>query len=181
MRTTALIAIGFALATAQAEAQTADPLSGHNHHMFAGIRTLLVRSAEKMPEDKYAYKPTEAVRTFGQIIGHVSDWQYTYCSLVRGEKRPAVAIEKTKSTKAELVAALHEALAYCEPVYSALNDANAADIIKLGTHTMPKIGVLQVNVIHATEHYGNLVTYLRMNGIVPPSSEPGFSVPAPRK
>ena len=157
----------------------ARPLSDHHRHMYAGIKVLLVRSAEKMPETEYSFKPTPAVRSFGQIIGHVADAQYRYCAMVLGEKMPTPMNEKNKTSKADLIAGLHEALAYCDRAYDSMTDAVGAELLKLGPMEMPKLGMLNVNVIHSTEHYGNLVTYLRMKEIVPPSSEPNFYVPMP--
>jgi hypothetical protein len=87
--------------------------------------------------------------------------------------------EKVTTTKAGLVAALAEALAYCDRAYATINDANAADILK-GGHDTPRVHMMTVNLVHATEHYGNLVTYMRMKNIVPPTSEPGFTT-RPRK
>src|SRR5687768_12328887 len=108
----ALILIGALVAPASAAAQES-PLSSHTRFMYAGVKAILVRSAEKMPEEQYGFKPTEAVRSFGQIIGHVTDWQYRYCSTVLGEQNPSKgSAEKTVSTKAELIDGLKTALAY---------------------------------------------------------------------
>lgn len=156
------------------------PLSDHTRFMYAGVKLLLVRSAEKMPEEHYGFRPTESVRTFGEIIGHVTDWQYRYCSTVLGEKNPRPVIDRTKASKTELVATLKEAVAYCDRAYDGLSDSTAVQLVKLGMD-MPKLGVLNINNIHSTEHYGNLVTYLRMKNIVPPSSEPGFTVQPPKR
>jgi uncharacterized damage-inducible protein DinB len=159
-----------------------NPLSQHNRFMYAGVKQILAKSAEKMPEDKYDFRPTDAVRTFAQIIAHVTDWQYRYCSTVLGERAPVAPIEKTERTKAELVAALSAALDYCDRAYDTLTDSTAAQIVKLHpTMPMPKLGVLSLNNLHSTEHYGNLVTYMRINNIVPPSSEAGFTVQPPKK
>jgi len=83
-------------------------------------------------------------------------------------------IEQSKSSKADLVAALKEACAYCDKAYDSMTDASATEVVKSMGHDMPKLGVLTVNVVHTVEHYGNLVTYLRMKNIVPPTSDPEF-------
>ncbi len=145
-----------------------------NKSAYRFVKTTLLRSAEKMPEESYGFKPTEAVRSFGQLIGHVADAQYMFCSAVLGEKNPAPRIEKTKSSKAELVASLKSAFAYCDKAYEGLTDASASETVKLFMDDMPKIDVLTANAMHSVEHYGNVVTYLRLKDIVPPSSEPGF-------
>ena len=126
-----------------------------------------------MPEENYGFKPTEAVRTFGQILGHVADSHYSFCSGALGEKRPAVKVEQTKTSKADLIAALKDALAYCDKAYEGLTDASAAQMVGHGNGT-PKLGLLTVASLHSIEHYGNLIVYLRMKNIVPPSSDPGF-------
>src|SRR5260370_24205884 len=130
-----------------------------------------VSSAEKMPEGNYNFKPTEAVRSYGQIGGHLADAQYNFCSLALGETNPALKIEQTKTTKADLVAALKDALAYCDKAYDSMTDASGIPTVKLlGIH-MPKFCVLNINNAHDMEHYGNLVTYMRLKNIVPPTSE----------
>ena len=141
---------------------------------------ILLRSAEKVPEENYSFKPTEAVRSFGQILGHVADAQYSFCSSVLGEKNPGLKIEESKTSKADLIAALKAAFAYCDKAYDGMTDAAAVQIVKFGGADSPKLGVLNVNSLHTVEHYGNLVTYMRLKNIVPPTSEPGFQA-TPKK
>ena len=124
-----------------------------------------------MPEESYNFKPTDAVRSYGQIIGHLADAQYTFCSTAMGEKNPGLNIEKSKTTKAELVSALKDAVAYCDKAYDSMTDATGAQMVKFFGMDMPKLGVLNINNLHDMEHYGNLVTYMRMKNIVPPSTE----------
>src|SRR5437867_1722703 len=84
------------------------PLNAFNVRAYGYLKDVLLRSAEKMPEENYNFKPTEAVRSFGQILGHVADSQYMFCSLVLGEKNPAPKVEKTKTSKADLIASLKD-------------------------------------------------------------------------
>jgi uncharacterized damage-inducible protein DinB len=163
------------LAPAAVSSAQENPLSAWNKHVYGGLKNVLLRSAEKMPEENYGFKPTETVRSYGQILGHVADAQYIFCSKVLGEKNPAPEVEKTKTSKADLIAALKEAFAYCDKAYDGMTDASAAQVVKLFGSDAPKLGVLTVNSAHVVEHYGNLVTYMRMKNIVPPTSEPGFS------
>jgi uncharacterized damage-inducible protein DinB len=153
------------------QASPANPFSTFNKFTYARVKTILVSSAEKMPEENYNFKPTEAVRSYGQIVGHVADAQYTFCSLALGESNPGLKIEQTKTTKADLVAALKEAVAYCDKAYDGMTDASGAQMVKLFGMDMPKFGVLNINNMHDMEHYGNLVTYMRLKNIVPPTSE----------
>lgn len=156
-----------------AAAPPKDQLATHARMMYGGVKVVLLRSAERMPEENYSFKPTESVRTFGQILGHVADSHYMFCSGALGEKRPAVKVEQTKTSKADLIAALKDALAYCDKAYDGLTDASAAQMVGHGSGT-PKLGLLTVASLHSIEHYGNLIVYLRMKNIVPPSSDPGF-------
>jgi uncharacterized damage-inducible protein DinB len=148
------------------------PLTAHNKVIYAGLKGLLLRSAERMPEENYGFKPTESVRSFGQIVGHVADSQYLFCSRVLGEKNPAPKVEETRTSKADLIAALKEAFAYCDKAYNGMTDSSSVQLVKLFGQDAPRLGVLNVNNAHGAEHYGNLVTYMRMKNIVPPSSDP---------
>jgi uncharacterized damage-inducible protein DinB len=153
------------------QAPPANPFSTFNKIAYTRVKGILVASAEKMPEENYNFKPTEAVRSYGQIVGHVADAQYMFCSLALGEKNPGLKIEESKTTKADLVAALKEAEAYCDKAYDGMTDAAGAQTVKLFGGDIPKLGVLSINTMHDMEHYGNLVTYMRLKNIVPPTSE----------
>ncbi len=158
-----------------------NPLSAWNKTAYGAVKNILLRSAEKMPEENYSFKPTDAVRSYGQILGHLADSQYYFCSTVLGEKSPAPKIEQTKTSKADLIAALKDAFAYCDKAYDGMTDASGTQMVKLfGTEDTPKLSVLTVNQMHNLEHYGNLVTYMRMKNIVPPTSEPRPQ-PQPKK
>ena len=180
MRTLLRTLLIFLLAPAAVALAQDNPLSAHNKFVYGGVKNILLRSAEKMPEENYNFKPTDAVRSFGQVVGHVADSQYTFCSIVLGEKNPAPKVEQTKTSKADLILALTDAFAYCDKAYDSITDASAAQMVKLFGGDTPKLGVLTVNNIHNVEHYGNLVTYMRLKNIVPPTSEPGF-LPQPKK
>jgi uncharacterized damage-inducible protein DinB len=158
---------------ASASAKPAPP-NAFQKEAYGFVKATLLRSAEKMPEESYGFKPTDAVRTFGQILGHVADSQYYFCSAVLGEKNPAKMVEKTKTSKADLIAALKDAFAYCDKAYDGLTDTAARETVRVFHGDMAKLDVLTANAMHGVEHYGNLVVYLRIKNIVPPSSEPGF-------
>ncbi|HZA98613.1 MAG TPA: DinB family protein [Gemmatimonadales bacterium] len=129
--------------------------------------------AEELPESTYAYRPTPEVRTMGQLIGHVAGAQYLICAAALGEPpRREDDIEKTRTRKADLVAALKASTQYCTKAY-AQTDRNAQQTTKLFGQERTRLYALGLNANHNAEHYGNLVTYLRLNGIVPPSSRRG--------
>jgi len=157
------------------------PFNAFNRTAYGHVKTLILRSAEKMPEENYGFKPDESIRSFGQILGHVADSHNYFCSVALGEQNPAKAVEKTKSSKADLIASLRDAFAYCDRAYDGLTPAAGAEMVKLfGDRPLPKVDVLTANAMHGIEHYGNLIVYLRMKGLVPPSSEPGV-MPGPKK
>lgn len=170
------LAVGPVAVFAQ-EAQTAptppaNPISASEKGVYGYLSGTVIAAAEKMPEENYSFKPTPEVRSFGQLVGHVADAQYMFCSTATGEPSPMKAsIEKTKTSKADLVAALKEAVAYCNKAYAGMTDAQGSQMTKLMNFDMARLTVLSVNNAHTDEHYGNMVTYLRLKGIVPPSSE----------
>ena len=155
-------------------AQTPDlkSMSGYPKMVNTQVTAWIEGAANKMPEEEYGFKPDPAVRSFGQILGHIADANYLFCSAALGEKNPSPDVEKTKTTKADLTSALRDAFAYCNRAYAGLTDANAAETIKAFGQERNRLGVLWFNASHNLEHYGNLVVYLRSKGIVPPSSEP---------
>jgi len=152
----------------------ANPLMANNKFMNKAVQKILLSSAENMPEENYGFKPVETVRGFGQIVGHVADSQYHFCSIVLGEKDPGLKIEKTKTSKADLIVALKGAFSYCDKAYDGLTDVSATQTVKFMGGDTPKLGVLNINQMHTMEHYGNLVTYMRMKNLVPPTSDPDF-------
>jgi uncharacterized damage-inducible protein DinB len=150
----------------------ADPLTSGQKMLHTIAKTNLIRAAEKMPEEHFAFRPTEEVKTFGQILGHVADAQYMFASAVLGVENPAPGVEKSKTTKADIVQALKEAFEYADKAYDTMSDAEAAQSVKFFGRDHAKLTILSFNSWHNNEHYGNLVTYMRMKGLVPPSSEP---------
>ncbi len=125
----------------------------------------ILKSADAMPESKYSYRPTKEVRSFAEILNHVADISYTLCSSVKGEANPAAAT--AKRSKAEIVAYLKGSFDYCDGVYAGFTDAHLNDPADFwGTKTNKMFVLTQVGN-HDALHYGNLVTYLRINGLVP--------------
>jgi uncharacterized damage-inducible protein DinB len=143
--------------------------------MHATIRRNIAEAAASMPADEYAFKPTPEVRSFGQMIGHVINGNFFFCSQARGEKSPSTQNHEAVTDKAALVKALNEALAYCDAAYSDTTDTNFNQIMKVpgpgGTSGQTARGsILTFNTAHNNEHYGNLVVYMRLKGRVPPST-----------
>jgi uncharacterized damage-inducible protein DinB len=129
-------------------------------------------AADELSEALYAYRPTPDVRTFGELFAHIAGSQNMYCAMALGEKPPAEdVVEKGAKTKAAIVAALKESNQYCERAY-ALPDASLNAPVDIFGQQHPRFYALIANAAHDGEHYGNVVTYMRMNKLVPPSSRP---------
>jgi hypothetical protein len=170
-----LIAAGvIALAAEAQSAGGTNPISSAIRSGWNAAKRNIARSAELMPEADYGFRPVETVRTFGQILAHVAGANYVTCAAAKGEKSPFAesAFEKTAKTRAEIVKALNDSIAYCDAAYAALDDARAAQIVDLPFDggKGARAGTLMMNTGHVQEHYGNLVTYFRIKGIIPPSS-----------
>lgn len=148
-----------------------NPISTSALNTYQGIATNVLKSIEKMPADKFSFKPVEVVMPFSEFAGHLAEANYGYCSIVSTVAPPKVEFRKEKSKEA-LVAAFKGAMEYCVAAYSSLTDEKLASTIKRGTREVPVSSVVIGNIGHTFEHYGNMVTYLRINGQVPPSSEP---------
>jgi uncharacterized damage-inducible protein DinB len=151
-------------------AEDANPLSTEARQAYTEVKSNILKSAGKMPEENYSFKPAPRVRSFGQLLGHVAEEQYFFCGSVKGEQK-AVDVEGAKTSKADLVAALEDSFAYCDAVYDGLTDATAIQMVKVGQSQHTRLRMLWGNTVHDTSHYGNIVTYLRIKGLVPPSTE----------
>ena len=140
---------------------------------WASAKRNIVESADQMPEADYSFKPVDTVRTFGQVLAHVADTNNFYCARSKGEAPPVPdgTLEKTATTKAAIVKALAESVAYCDAVYASLTPATAADMVKADNTQIPRAQPLFTNISHNVEHYGNLVTYFRIKKMVPPSTK----------
>jgi uncharacterized damage-inducible protein DinB len=149
----------------------ANPITVSEKGLYSFVSSAAVRAAEKMPEENYSFKPTPDVRSFGQLVGHVADANYMFCSQASGEANPVKGIEKTKTSKADLVSAIKDAVAYCNKTFDGMTDARGSEMVKFFNFNLAKLTLLSLNTAHTDEHYGNMVTYLRLKGIVPPTSE----------
>jgi uncharacterized damage-inducible protein DinB len=148
---------------------------------FQQIQGLAMKTAEKVGEDLYSFKPTPDVRSLGGVLGHIADGNKLLCTVASGDavdfekimKDPSgVQVHEKKTSKAEIIAALNETKAFCESVFAKIDDTSGQQPVAwFGGQKMPKAMILTLLNNHVWEHYGNLVTYMRLKGIVPPSSE----------
>ncbi|MHB1224622.1 MAG: DinB family protein [Gemmatimonadaceae bacterium] len=180
MASALLLVLVPAVAAAQAPAAGATTAAAANPNPavaaaavpYESVKDYLLRSAEQTPESLYAFKATPEVRSLGQLIGHVADAQNSLCSTALGETSSQPSAEETMTTKAALVEALKASITLCDRAY-AQTDADAMAAAKVFGRESTRLGALVMNSTHDSEHYGNIVTYLRLNGIVPPSSQRG--------
>lgn len=167
-----IAALGLAFVAAPLLAQEpANPLTDSAKGTFEYVKANIMKAAEQVSEADYAFKPTPEVRSFGQLIGHVANANYGICAAASGETKPDVDVEKTMTTKADLQKALGESFAFCDKAFAGMTDAKGAETVKFFGGTRPRLAVLAFNTAHDFEHYGNIVTYMRLKGMVPPSSQ----------
>ena len=180
MRLHTLMVVALACAPSAGLAQEMSMMRGQAGGV-ASVRPLydmakgwLIRSAEQMPEANYPFQPTPEVRTFGQLIGHVANANYLFCSAVKGEKNPSTGDFEKTTAKAALVQAIKDAFAYCDAAYQIADMKAMEEVTLFEGMKGSRLWALMFNVAHNTEHYGNIVTYFRLKGMVPPSSQGGM-------
>lgn len=167
-----LLAAAAPLAAQQQQAAVNTSTVANAKSLFAMSHRNVLRAAEQFPESLYAFKPTPEVRSFGQIVGHVADAEKMFCAAATGTRSnvDAASSAEKKTTKAEIVQALKDAGAACDAAY-AQSDADAQTPVSLFGMSGSRLWVLNFNSAHVMEHYGNLVTYIRLKGMVPPTSQ----------
>jgi uncharacterized damage-inducible protein DinB len=165
-----------------ASAQTSDGLysrllsmsmSDSAKAMHAVIRRSLAQAAEQMPNEDYVFKPTPAVRSFGQLVAHVANANFFFCAQAVNQPVSSTNYEAGDTSKPVVLKALNESLAYCDKVVADTTEANFSQPVKMvvapGGQTSRGL-LLGFNTTHNNEHYGNMVVYLRLKGLVPPST-----------
>jgi uncharacterized damage-inducible protein DinB len=156
---------------APAAAQTAPDVSMKGQYEMA--KGWIMKSAAMMPEADYSFKPTPDVRSYGQVLGHVANAVGMICVAPTGAKSPLAGNAEQLATKAELTKALADVFAACDKAWAGVTPSWNTEMVDFFGKSQPKMGVIAFNTSHLFEHYGNLVTYLRLKGHVPPSSSKG--------
>ena len=185
MRWRSLMVLVVAWARVPAAAQTTDggydkalssSLAKVAQAMHSTIRTDLADAAEAMSDADFAFRPTPQVRSFGQLVGHIANANFFFCSQAAGEKSPSSENYEAVASRTTVLKGLKESLAYCDRVYRSTTDATFNKPVRMGsgpglppTDTV-RGAVLMFNVAHNNEHYGNVVVYMRLRGHVPPST-----------
>lgn len=136
---------------------------------YTAVKNNLLKAAEKIPEDAYGWKPVDSVRTVGALIGHIAGAQARTCGIVSGKQ---TTVDVNKTAKADLVAALKASFDACDAAWDSMTDAAATEMISGRGGQRSKLGMLvSTSIIHNNEEYGYLAMYMRVKGIVPPSSD----------
>ena len=186
MRHALAVAIAIYASSATASAQTSDggfdkalssSLAATAKAMHATIRRDIAEAADALPAEDFAFKPTPDVRSFAQLVGHLVNANFFFCSQAKSAAMPATTNFERVADKAALMKGLTDALAYCDAVYDSTSDADFNQAVTLKgfpgmnpTTTTSRGAVLMFNTTHNNEHYGNIVVYLRLKGKVPPST-----------
>lgn len=141
--------------------------------LYENVKGWLTRSAEQVPEEHYSFKPTPEVRSFGELMGHVANANYLFCAGATGEDNPNGTDYEKTTAKADLVAGVKASFEYCDSAFQ-MSDTKALEQATFFGQTGSRLWVLMFDVAHDMEHYGNVVTYMRLKGMVPPSSQPSM-------
>jgi hypothetical protein len=188
MRTSAVLAVCVMALAVSAGAQASKGKTKEEHRTVqqvldrtvSGLEREFISAAEAMPEDKYDFAPTggefKGVRTFGQQIKHVAAVNYVYGAVILGEKPPADAANEegpaSVTSKDDVLKYLKDSFAYVHKAIATINEHNLVEPLKspYGEAAVTRLGVANSVSAHGFDHYGQMVEYLRMNGIIPPAS-----------
>lgn len=170
---TFLVSSSPVLAQAQAPAVQKVGLVQYVKAGYGGIKRDLLAAAERMPETDYGFKPSQMseARTYGAVIAHAADGMFGGCARVKAVPNPQPEIEKTLTSKADIVKALADSIAFCDEVFSTLTDQNAQDYVRQGPVEVPRVAAMMGLLAHNAEMYGISSVYLRARNLVPPGSE----------
>jgi hypothetical protein len=172
-----MFACALVAATVQAQAPAAGgqqvPLSEGLRRSYATLKMNLTESAQKFGEADYGYRPSPDIRPYGGQLAHVANSQFNACAAARGEKNPhqGTNLEQTMKTRDEIVKALADSFAFCDPAFANLTDQSAVELVQQGQNQVARGSVLTNLIVHGNEEYGILTVYMRTKGMVPPSTE----------
>jgi len=140
---------------------------------YAGVKANLTEAAEKLADADYTYRPSPEIRPYGAQFAHTANSQFNACAAAKGEPNPngTANLEQTKTTRADIVKALADSFAYCDPVFAALTDQSALELVRQGQNQVARGSVLANLIAHSNEEYGVITVYLRTKNLVPPSTE----------
>lgn len=179
-----ILLLSTALAAAQAPApaaanQPAPPIkpvtlsaAADVQRAYNGLKVNILKAADKMPAESYSFRPTPDIRTFARVVNHVTEAQLRVCGTLNGTAPDALPkVPPETADRAAIQAALQASFSECDKAYAALSDDNLLQLLTLGPVTRTRIGFAWGNVSHDNEQYATLALYMRLKGLVPPSSE----------
>lgn len=156
-----------------AAAQTAADTRAGIKSTYDVVKGHLTKAAEQIADEHFSFKPTPDIRSLGQLFGHIANANYMICSIAAGEKSPSTGNAEQLTSKADLQKALAASFAYCDTAWTKIDGAKGAEPVDLFGMKHTRASALALNAAHDWEHYGNIVTYMRLKGLVPPSSQGG--------
>jgi uncharacterized damage-inducible protein DinB len=167
----------------ETEIQSMISIIGATRKLYEMAKVDVLAAAEAMPETAYSFKTQSDVRTFGQQVAHIADANYLFASSCLAESNPfpgvtpteSGVLEKTRNGKSEIVEALKSSFAFCDRAFDACSDSNANEMVAFRAgpraNTVTKAYLLNVGLYHIAVHYGAMTHYLRLKGLVPPSTQ----------
>ncbi len=161
-----------AVSLAQAPSATPGP-AGEVQASYAQLKANVLKAADKMPAADFSFKPTPEIRTFARVVNHITEAQTRSCGAMNGHAGPSDATKVPPETadKTAIVDALKASFAECDKAYASLTTADPMELLPVGQSKRSRIGMAWGNVSHDNEQYATLALYLRLKGLVPPSSE----------
>jgi len=171
-----LVFLSAALVAAQAPSPAPTPVklsaAADVQRSYNGLKGNILKAADKMPADSYSFRPTPDIRTFARVVNHVTEAQLRSCGTINGTAPDALPkVPPETADKAAIVAALQASFAECDKAMASLTDENLLQMLTLGPVTRTRIGFAWATVSHDNEQYATLALYMRLKGLVPPSSE----------
>ena len=168
-----VLSLSFTTVPVKAQAPGTDATIASVKGLYEVVKGFVTKAAAQVPEDKYKYQATKDVRTFAQLFGHVANASALFCNTASGMTGAQATDAEKLTSKAELQKALAAAFSTCDHAFQMITAAKAHEGVELFGQKHTRIGAMAFNNAHIYEHYGNIVTYMRLNGMVPPSSGGG--------
>src|SRR6202158_5836031 len=150
----------------------ANPVSGFVKAGVARYGKNMVAAAESMPAEKYGFKPSPEMNSFGHLAMHIAQTNNTFCAKISGQTAPDVKIAET-DPKDKLVAAIKDSFAFCTTALANVDDSKLGEqFVLFGSRPISRGGALVALGGSWTDHYATQAIYLRLNGILPPTAQP---------
>jgi uncharacterized damage-inducible protein DinB len=169
----AMLAVAVLPSSAQAPPQT---FPTYLQGQYATLKRNITGSVDKMPAEHFSFKPVSEVMSYAEMLTHIVETQYGYCSTVKGATSPGASLNFKVTDKVAVGQLVKDSFAYCDDAFAAVTNENALEMLTRGSapnqRQLARVNQLTQLIVHGNEHYGNLVTYMRMKGVVPPSSTP---------